>query len=329
MSVSKNEAARIAYRAFMEKQYFSPEEQELRIRQASDPEYWRKLNPQLSVGDFSSEDIEAEPFSEQRTAAMLAKLKKEGYFSSQIPLIKKELCDKMLQGVENLRKAGWHEVWSFVYDEFWAVLRTPSLLKLLPQTLGEGYKAMPHAVVHYVHPETGAGWSPHVDFSSRDDRFTVWMPISEATIDNGCMYAIAQNRVSPELLQKWINMEDLSHREIKVLLQASRALPIEAGGVLAWESKVIHWGTMSSANVQPRVSLSVVYLRENITPHPDEIPLLLPEARPTYAQKMLTVAKAIGYYKAHVLALHKYIEMATKIETMYRSQAEEEAGIKK
>lgn len=329
MSVTKNEAGRLALKAFLEKQQFSTEEIELRYSQATNPDYWRQLNPQLKVcDDLPFDDIEVQPFGDERINTLLGKLKKEGYFSSQIPLIKREVSDRMREGVENLRAAGWHEVWSFVYDEYWQVLRTPSLLKLLPKTLGEKYKAMPHAVIHYVHPETGAGWSPHVDFSDRDDRFTIWYAISDATIDNGCMYAIAQDRVSPELLQKWLKMEDLSHKEAKILLQSARALPVDAGSILAWEGKVIHWGTISSLNVEPRISLSMVYLRENIDPLKDEVPLLSPTEMPTFAQRMLTVAKAINYYKIHVLVLNKYSELAKKIELNYREQATNEANLK-
>src|SRR5262249_47330078 len=156
--------------------------------------------------------------------------------STEAPLIRRDVSEKMAEAVIQLRNSGWHEVWALVYDEFWQVLRTPSLLKLLSRALGAGYKAMPHAVVHYVHPQTGSGWSPHVDFSDRDDRFTLWFAISDAALDNGCIYAIPQDRVSTELLQKWLKMENLSHKEAKTLLQSSHALTIQAGGILAWES---------------------------------------------------------------------------------------------
>jgi hypothetical protein len=252
---------------------------------------------------------------------MLKKLKRDGYFSTHQPLIAADVAANMLEGVENLRKAGWHEVWAFVYDEFWQVTRTPSLVNLLKKHLGEGFKAMPHVVVHYVHPETGAGWSPHVDFSERDDRFTVWFSISDATIDNGCMYIIAKQRVSDELLGKWLRMEDLGHREVKALLQGTKALPVPPGSILAWEGDVIHWGTTSSPNVQPRVSLSVVYLRENIEPLADEVPLLSPEAVPDFSKRMLAVGKAINYYNIHVLALNKFAIIGKRVVATFKEQA--------
>jgi hypothetical protein len=249
---------------------------------------------------------------------MLGKLGREGYFSTQAPLIRKEITDRMLLGVENLRKAGWHEVWAFVYDEFWQVTRTPSMLRLLSAHLGKGFMAMPHVVVHYVCPEKGSGWSPHVDFYDRHDRFTVWFPLTDATIDNGCMYIIARHRVSDTLLVKWLNMEDLSHREVKNLLQSTRALPVPAGSILSWKGDVIHWGTISSKNVEPRVSLSVVYIKENTPPLPDEVPLLSPVEVPDFPTRLMSVAKAIKYYKIHVLSLNKFSAIAHELLTAYK-----------
>lgn len=322
MKLEKKEAGQSLLKALLAKQVFSDEEAEIRFQQACSPAYWRQLNPQLNVcNDNAFDHFESHPISEGESGEMLKKLGRDGYFSTYQPLIAAEVSAKMLEGVENLRKAGWHEVWAFVYDEFWQVTRTPSLVSLLQKHLGADFKAMPHVVVHYVHPETGAGWSPHVDFSERDDRFTVWFSISDATIDNGCMYIIAKHRVSEELLGKWLRMEDLNHREVKALLQGTKALPVPPGSILAWEGDVIHWGTTSSPNVQPRISLSVVYLREGIEPLEDEIPLLSPETIPDFPKRMFAVAKAINYYNIHVLALNKFATIGKRITARFKEQA--------
>jgi hypothetical protein len=322
MELGKKEAGKIMLKALLEKQKLSAEETERRFQLACSPDYWRQLNPQLKVCEnLPFDDMELNPVSFKEHGEMLDDLDHKGYFVTARPLIKREVADNMLKAVENLRKEGWHEVWAFVYDEFWQVTRTPSMLKLLSDCLGENFKAMPHVVVHYVHPGTGTGWSPHIDFSDRDDRFTVWFSLSDATINNGCIYVIAQHRVSAELLEKWTTMQDLNHREVKTLLQGTRALPVEAGSILAWEGDVIHWGTFSSDNVLPRVSLSVVYLRENIEPLADEIPLLSPVELPSYAARMLSVGKAIGYYSIHVLALNKFKDVGAKLIAQYKPEA--------
>ncbi|HTI60181.1 phytanoyl-CoA dioxygenase family protein [Mucilaginibacter sp.] len=319
METGKAEAGKVLFKALFEKESFSEEETNRRIELARSQDYWRQLNPQLNVcADLTFDDFEKDALTNNEIDDMLGKLGREGYFSTQAPLIRKEITDRMLLGVENLRKAGWHEVWAFVYDEFWQVTRTPSMLRLLSAHLGKGFMAMPHVVVHYVCPEKGSGWSPHVDFYDRHDRFTVWFPLTDATIDNGCMYIIARHRVSDTLLVKWLNMEDLSHREVKNLLQSTRALPVPAGSILSWKGDVIHWGTISSKNVEPRVSLSVVYIKENTPPLPDEVPLLSPVEVPDFSTRLMSVAKAIKYYKIHVLSLNKFSAIAHELLTAYK-----------
>jgi len=322
METGKLEAGRVLFKALIEKELFSDEEAAIRFENACSPDYWRKLNPQLNVcQSLSFDDFELNSFSLQETDEMLEQLNREGYFSTSSPLIKSEVTAKMLLGVENLKKAGWHEVWAFVYDEFWQVTRTPSMQKLLSGHLGEKFMALPHVVVHYVHPETGSGWSPHVDFSDRQDRFTVWFSLSDATLDNGCMYVVAKNRVSSALLQKWLNMEDLSHREVKVLLQSTKALPVPAGSLLAWRGDLVHWGAMSTKKTHARVSLSVVYIKEDTAPLPDEIPLLPPGYIPDFPIRMLSVAKAIKYYNIHVLSLNKFSGIAKRLMDTFKEGA--------
>lgn len=314
METGKLEAGKILFKALLEKERFSEAETSLRFEQACSPDYWRELNPQLNVcKNLRFDDFELTPLNRHHLDEMLENLGSEGYFSTSAPLISSEITARMLTGVENLRKAGWHEVWAFVYDEFWQVTGTSSILKLLSGYLGEKFMALPHVVVHYVHPETGAGWSPHVDFSDREDRFTVWFPLSDATLDNGCMYIIARNKISPALLNKWLAMEDLSHREVKTLLQNTRALPVKAGSLLGWRGDVVHWGAMSTKKTQPRISLSVVFIKEGVTAMDDEIPLLPPGEIPDLPTRMISIAKAIRYYNIHVLALNKFSEIAGQL----------------
>ena len=321
METGKLEAGKILFKALLNRERFSEAEASMRLENACSPDYWRKLNPQLHVSEnLEFDDFERLPLSQQDTDGMLESLNRGGYFSTSEPLIRNEIAANMLLGAENLRKAGWHEVWAFVYDEFWQVTRTPSILKLLSGHLGEKFMALPHVVVHYVHPETGAGWSPHVDFSDRQDRFTVWFALSDATLDNGCIYLIAKNKVSPSLLGKWLAMEDLSHREVKTLLQSTKALPVKAGSLLGWQGDVVHWGAMSTKRTQPRVSLSVVFIKEDVAPMGDELPLLPPGEIPDFPTRMISIAKAIRYYNIHVLSLNKFDEIAGQLIEIFKDR---------
>lgn len=321
MTLDKAEAGKIALKSFLTKTKIASEETEKLFQKACSIDYWRALNPHLTVCenlDFSR--FEINPINAAENQKLSEKLAREGYFQTA-PLIDKTIVGRMRDGIETLRAEGWHELCAFVYDEFWQVTRTPSLVEFLRGALGENFKAMPHVVVHYVHAETGAGWSPHVDFFDRENRFTVWFSLAEATLENGCMHVIPKHRVSDELLEKWMKTETLDHREACRLLQASRALPVEAGTILGWERDVIHWGGFSSRRVEPRISLSAVYLRENVAPLEDEIPLLSPDKIPTFAQRLLAVGKAFDYYSIHVLALRKYRELSGKLVAEFKERA--------
>lgn len=321
MKLEKQLAGKIALKILSQKIQLSSEETKDRFAQAKSVEYWQNLNPQLKVCEQSDwSGFEAQSIDEQENSGLLKKLSRDGYFQTA-PMIKKSVVEAMREAVENLRAAGWHETFAFVYDEFWQITRTPSLIKFLSGALGNNFKSMPHVVVHYVHPETGAGWSPHIDFSSRNDRFTVWVSLSDATLDNGCMYIIPKYRVSEELLEKWRYTKPLEHKEVCRLLQSSHALPAPAGSILGWEGDVIHWGTMSSPGVEPRISLSVVYLRENVEPLEDEIPLLSSHSLPTFSQRMLSIGKALNYYSIHVLALSKFADLSQKLRAEFGEQA--------
>jgi len=302
-----------AMRAMLKKVGLSPEEAERRFQLACSQKYWQDLNPQLSVGRTSVESVEAHAIDSEERQDILRHLKLQHYFSTTRPLIQPAVAARMLQGVAALRKAGWHEVFGFVYDEFWQVTRTPSLRQLLADALGEEFKALPQVVVHYVHPGIGAGWGPHVDFSDRCDRFTIWLALSDATVSNGCMYILPYNRIPQELRKKWASNESLGREEVKKLLHATQTLPVSAGCVLGWEGDVIHWGAHSTDSENPRVSLSVVYIRAEKDPMVDEIPLLSAHTVPGFPERLISVGNAIRFYQVHVPALRKFSVLGQRL----------------
>lgn len=323
MKLEKQEAGKILLKALKEKLTLASDDIVRRFDEACSADYWRALNPQLNIGaEKPAEDFETTPLSDAEVTSTLKQLKKDGYFAMPRPIVRPEVTQKMLAAVDNLKKAGWHEVWAFVYDEFWRATRTPSSVRLFRQILGDDYTALPHVVVHYVHPGTGSGWSPHIDFSDRDHRFTVWFSIGNATVDNGCMHVISKRRVDNSLMEKWRKLEKLDHTEVKRLLHGTHALPVAPGSILGWEGDVIHWGGLSHETSEPRISISVVYLPEGVAPMKDEMPLLSPVDLPDFDKRLLCIGKAINYYKIHVLELNKFSELGKKL--LYKYQESEQ-----
>ena len=88
----------------------------------------------------------------------------------------------------------------FLFDEAWAAFYRQH--QLIAMFLGSDYQVMPDFWVWHVDPRAGqAGWRPHRDKGRRalaadgsPLSLTMWVPMSEASPLNGCMYILPANR---------------------------------------------------------------------------------------------------------------------------------------
>ena len=93
--------------------------------------------------------------SEQEGSALL-NLAKHGYFQMPAHSRRPQLV-RTHSSVEAVRAAGWPAVFSWVYDDFWAALRTPPMVRFLRRQLGAGYLQSASGLwVHYVDPRKRA-----------------------------------------------------------------------------------------------------------------------------------------------------------------------------
>jgi hypothetical protein len=123
-------------------------------------------------------------------------------------------------------------VFSFVYDQFWAAPWAPSIGDLALKYLGQGYRQNPNLWTYYVAPQKGAGgWPPHTD-SGRVDRLTVWIPLTDTSVDNGCIYVIPRDRMPACLPQDFHAITAVNWQELTGLLHSVRALPARAASAL-------------------------------------------------------------------------------------------------
>jgi protein arginine N-methyltransferase 1 len=273
------------------------------IAQTLDPAFWLAMNPELSIGaatppawfDALGADVEA-------VAALAARFREEGYFQMP-PTLPASLMEQMRAAVDRLRAAGWPAVFAFVYDEFWLVSRCAPVTAFLNTVLGSGYAQIPHVWTHYVKPKPGAtGWPPHYDDPDRPNRVTVWIPLTDATLDNGCMYVIARDRVPADIAQQLPEMTSLPMSAADRLLLATKALPARAGSLLGWNFDVMHWGSMCTRDVnpdEPRISLSQEFIARGTEPASDEVPLVGVDALPTLRERLRIVGQAIVAYRRH------------------------------
>jgi hypothetical protein len=285
-----------------------------RLEQARSVAYWEGLNPSPSVGRSGAEGVrETKAISPRCRKRVVEQLVANGYFEIE-PLFPGPMLRRMRACIEVLKRSDWPPVFCFVHDEFWQITRVPSLVRVLSDVLGPGYRQIPHIWSFYVAATPGAaGWPPHTDRcgrANRNSRLVVWVPLSDATLDNGCMYVIPRWRIE----QQFPEMETISAADAKAVLQASRALPARAGSVLGWDFRLIHCGSVCGLKGDPRVSISVEFIGAEAEPQRDELPLLdAPSDLPMFAQRIRVIARAILAYQKFEPLMIRYGELAERL----------------
>lgn len=282
-------------------------------------EHWAALAPGLSIeGGAPAAALEARPIDEAERGRLLQRLAIEGWFRAD-PVFDAGVVEAMRAAVAGLVARGWPPVFAYVYDELWQVLRTPSLTALLSSALGPGYRLSPRVWAFHVPSEAGAaGWPPHVDGGANThttDRMTLWIPLGDATLENGCMVVVPRNRLPESTPDAFANdMSRLPPSTWRAMLQGSRALPARAGSVLGWDFQVIHWsGIVGDAGAPPRVSLAVEAFGENIVPTPSEEPLLDPGELPPLSERLRAIARGLLSYERFEPQMLRFTGLARRL----------------
>lgn len=248
--------------------------------QFRDINFWKALNPYLhildeslvqSVSAFNSEAPSPQTLSERLTA--------EGYFQFHVaPELWQISLQNMANAIKRMVAADIFPVFAFVYDEFWLMFMKQN--RIMSQLLGNDYIMLSLFWVWHVDPLKGeGGFAPHRDRTNevfpkdRPTSLTVWIPLSNATPENSCIYLI------PSHCDPAYNTAHNSTSNIQ--LQDVRALPAIPGDVLCWTTSVLHWGSQGSAlnkNAEPRISVGIEFQRADVAvfKQPPLHPLVLP-----------------------------------------------------
>ncbi len=290
-----------------------------RVAQAGAIEYWRQLNPQLSIGDARPVSVtEAAPWPQDVLDARVAHMARAGYLQAA-PFVDPAVVSSLRLGVERLRDAGWPPVFLFVYDQAWDLARTPSVQALLRAVLGAGYREDSLVWCFHVAPKAGAsGWAPHFDGPEKSNRMTLWFPLTDATLDNGCMYVVPDGMlpasISNEGGEVSVNWSDLS-----ATLRAARALPCPAGGLLSWRFHVLHWSSIAVDSSAPRISLAMEFLGADVDALAEERPLLEAASRPdAFGLRLYAIGKSLRIYIRFEPWFAPFAEVARRLEDAYR-----------
>ncbi|WP_286135127.1 phytanoyl-CoA dioxygenase family protein [Mycobacterium sp. UM_Kg1] len=257
----------------------------------------------------------------------LANLKREGYV--QVPDALPEAAVAPIRtGVSTLFQQGIPLAFAFVYDELWLAFQGFS--EFLTSVMGEGYRALPDFWVWHVNPSDNAvGWGPHRDklVNTLDDdnsprTLTVWLPFTDATPLNGCMYMLPAHLDDRFVERRWDGPDNTIVRN----LQDIRALPATAGTMFAWNQAVLHWGGRGSRlGAAPRISAAFEFQRSDCAPF--NSPLLDPHRMPTFTERLGLIGKQVLQYR-HMYPLAPDVEaIATLIAERYMPEVAASMGV--
>ena len=288
----------------------------IRMKRALSRDYWKQLCPDLSLTELISATQE-KAITDEHLRELEQQFSEEGYFRCE-GLLNSEWMLRLANCIELLRKKDWPGVFAFVYDDFWLLTMGSAISRLLTTILGSGYRRTSHIWAYFVPAIDGArGWPPHVDGDQGQKRVTIWIPITDATLDNGCMFLIPQNLISKEHVARFRSSNPGDFEDTTCLLQSSRALPSAAGSVLCWDYGIIHWGSISRKASNPRISVGFSFIGPNTKETKAEPPLFDGiTGLPSFEDRLRLVGKAILTYQFREPLTFRYLELAKQLQNL-------------
>ena len=288
-----------------------------RARCGALPGYWTSLCSGLSIGTAAPAlDEMTLPAASWTGAAR--QIRDEGYGAAAVFLPPPVLA-RLNGAIDAVSAAGWPSTFAWVFDDFWLAARTAAVRGLLDASLGPGARQVPHVWVHVVPAVAGArGWGPHKDGGlARGSRahLSIWIALTEASVDNGCMYVLPRSAASAPLVDRDWSNDVISMADAVGLLSSARALPAAAGSALAWDFDLLHWSGVRTGGGAARRSLSLEFIGAGISPSPDEHPLIMcgGDSLPTFAERLTYVAEGIVQYCKHEPGAQRFRPVAERL----------------
>lgn len=271
--------------------------------------FWREQFPMLSMEDASARPPVPATLPSVDVDDINATVLKEGYISGTSDYLKKT-TPALEAAILKCKSLGISPTFLFLFDEPWECFR--QLHPLLTHILGEDYLLLPDFWAWHVDFTKGEnGWGIHrdkgtyaLDAEGRPLSMTVWIPITESTPENGCIYLVPAHLDNGYRAPRG-SQPDFDYASI-------RALPRKPGDFLAWNQNVLHWGARSSPRAKnTRMSMALEFQRGDIPAFNQ--PLLKPLAVTNFRARLLLIAKQILQYQ-HMYALSPEMrEMAEKL----------------
>jgi hypothetical protein len=198
--------------------------------------------------------------------------------------------DALASTMDRLDLAGWPPVFAFMLDSVWNLIST-RLWDEMRLLLGDDCVLEPSFFAWSLKPPVPGNKSerigqsfglPHRDYPASEAMFddgktpkllNVWIPVNDATLENGCMYIVPR-----EFDSNFDRPEDHDHMrsatavrgtgisKLRFALNGARAVPAQAGSLLSWCGNTIHWGASCSqySASPPRKSIAMTFRRRSV-----------------------------------------------------------------
>lgn len=311
-----------AVRTLMKKAELSDEEVAQRLALLQDRDYWRRLAPSAAIegdaygatfGNGTSPDpVRVPADARQRETKRIAQ---DGYFRME-GVVEMKRVARMRRTIEAVRAAKWPAVFAFLFDDFWSIAQSQSLLDFVDATLGPGCLRNTVVWAHWVEGEAGqSGWSPHTDDAALGGALlSVWIALSDATLDNGCMSLVRAGAVPRDTADAIDRHMDLNDGAVRRLLQNVVALPVKAGSIIGWRGDVLHWGGTNTGDSSPRISFALEFRRRDAKATKFEAPLIDPrEGPPPFDLRLYAISKALREYPKFEPMIERYRGLADRL----------------
>ena len=275
-----------------------------------DADYWRALNPSLSVDGAACDSggMANRSLAVSESELISAQVRENGFFKLT-ELIPTATTIPLAAAVCALVARRLPPIFLAIYDEFWGFIQ--SLGSTFESVLGADYLVRPDFWIWHVDcgPEH-RGWRPHRDAPflaplGRDSfvrldgtarMCTLWIALTDATLQNSCIHVLPKSR-DPQFkaFMAGLELPWIQALGARIDLRQAEALPVSAGSVLGWVPYLLHWGGQStSAARHPRISIGLYCAASDLL-LPDSADLLV-HPREFFSRRRL-IANLIEKYR--------------------------------
>jgi hypothetical protein len=197
------------------------------------PEFWRRLAPELTISDAQPRGtIKRSTAHSDRERTRLVN---DGFLRLKQPGFQTNI-DRISVAMDRIVTAGLPAAFIGVYDEVWSIIA--NLNGVLDGLFDSKSAMVPDFWASHTVSNTGltagrrrAGNGVYGDGTPKN--VTVWVPLTNATPDNGCVYVVpaGQDR----------NYGKSNPERADASLPGIRALTADAGDALVWTGETYNW----------------------------------------------------------------------------------------